>query len=338
MPNNGYFLHKKSLLDRFKDDHSSHTGYIQSARAKHTWNNPLTRRKRTKELNGWIKSFAGKRHIHKLSRFNAVNAGRYESLQVVHPDVEFDCLRYGSTLELPNGVCVPVRATIRCLRRGAFTFRVMGFGEADPDLYPDAGNAKCVIHGYYPVYGPERKPSDEFDIYCDDVSELQKWSDCNGWGMGVGPSASSMELAREVAKGKKTMRNEDLMPIHRNLCFTFDVPADATEWAVNAAKNNENVIVIPDKDYTNIYVNTIDELVDFLDSSEDKTLSDSFFDITAFHYATINSKWSRCKPADIEPWAKKWHVYMEVPKYAEDEIILAGSLDDVGCALGDCGF
>ena len=74
------FLKKKSLLDRFKDDYATHTGYIQSARAKHTWNNPLTRRKRTKELNRWIKSFAGKDHIHKLARFNATNAGRYESM------------------------------------------------------------------------------------------------------------------------------------------------------------------------------------------------------------------------------------------------------------------
>lgn len=74
------FLKKKSLLDRFKDDYATHTGYIQSARAKHTWNNPLTRRKRTKELNKWIKSFAGKDHIHKLARFNATNAGRYESM------------------------------------------------------------------------------------------------------------------------------------------------------------------------------------------------------------------------------------------------------------------
>ena len=74
------FLKKKSLLDRFKDDYATHTGYIQSARAEHTWNNPLTRKKRTKELNRWIKSFAGKDHIHKLARFNATNAGRYESM------------------------------------------------------------------------------------------------------------------------------------------------------------------------------------------------------------------------------------------------------------------
>ena len=74
------FLKNKSLLDRFKDNYATHTGYIQSARAEHTWNNPLTRRKRTKELNRWIKSFAGKDHIHKLARFNATNAGRYESM------------------------------------------------------------------------------------------------------------------------------------------------------------------------------------------------------------------------------------------------------------------
>ena len=65
------FLHKKSLLDQFKDDYKS-TGYIQSARAEHTWSNPLTRRKRTNKLNGWIKSFQGKRHVHKLARFNAM--------------------------------------------------------------------------------------------------------------------------------------------------------------------------------------------------------------------------------------------------------------------------
>jgi len=72
------FLKKKSLLDRFKDEQGSNTGYIQSVRAEHTWNNPLTRNKRTKQLNGWIKSFAGKNHIRKLSRFNAMQAGKNE--------------------------------------------------------------------------------------------------------------------------------------------------------------------------------------------------------------------------------------------------------------------
>ena len=75
------FLHKNSLLDQFKDDHK-HTGIIQSRRAEHTWDNPLTRRKRTKKLNGWIKSFDGKNHIRKLSRFNAIQAHRHESIVI----------------------------------------------------------------------------------------------------------------------------------------------------------------------------------------------------------------------------------------------------------------
>lgn len=71
MPNKA-FLHKKSLIDKFRDDHNKGTGYIQAARARRTWNNPMTRRKRTNKLNDWITSFAGKRHIRKLSRFNAL--------------------------------------------------------------------------------------------------------------------------------------------------------------------------------------------------------------------------------------------------------------------------
>lgn len=71
MPNKA-FLHKKSLIDKFRDDHKKGTGYIQAARARRTWNNPMTRRKRTNKLNDWITSFAGKRHIRKLSRFNAL--------------------------------------------------------------------------------------------------------------------------------------------------------------------------------------------------------------------------------------------------------------------------
>lgn len=127
-----------------------------------------------------------------------------ESLDIkVGTGKEFDCLRYCSTLELPNGVCVPVRACIRCMRFAAFTFRVVGFGEVDPELYPDAGTAKCFIHGYYPVYGPEHKPSDEFVIYCDDVSELQKWSDRNGWGVGIGKDAPSMAVDKEIETNKK---------------------------------------------------------------------------------------------------------------------------------------
>ena len=75
-----YFLKKKSLLDRFKDNHGR-TGYIQSARAEHTWSNPIKRNRRTKELNGWINSFAGKKHIRKLARFNTLNNGKNENLE-----------------------------------------------------------------------------------------------------------------------------------------------------------------------------------------------------------------------------------------------------------------
>lgn len=160
-----YFLKKKSLLDRFKDNHGR-TRYIQSARAEHTWSNPIKRNRRTKELNGWIKSFAGKKHIRKLARFNTLNTGKNEGYNMEN----FDCLRYGSTLELPNGVCIPVNATIRCPRRAPFTFRITDIHEAE------AGNpSKYVIRGYYPVYGPEQEPSDELDIPCNDVSEIEKY-------------------------------------------------------------------------------------------------------------------------------------------------------------------
>lgn len=158
------FLKKKSLLDRFKDSHKT-TGFIQSARAEHTWNNPLTRRKRTKELNGWIKSFAGKRHIHKLARFNAMQAGKNESAEY-----NVDCLRYGSTLELPNGVCVNVKETIRCPRRAAFIFRVLAIVDGEDGF---------VIHGFYPVYGLERRPSEEFDLHSDDATALVSFIENN---------------------------------------------------------------------------------------------------------------------------------------------------------------
>lgn len=158
------FLKKKSLLDRFKDDHAL-TGFIQSARAKHTWDNPITRRKRTKELNGWIKSFAGKNHIRKLSRFNAMQAGKNESAEY-----NVDCLRYGSTLELPNGVCVKVKETIRCPRRAAFIFRVQAIVDGEDGF---------VIHGFYPVYGLERRPSEEFDLHSDNATALVSFIENN---------------------------------------------------------------------------------------------------------------------------------------------------------------
>lgn len=178
------FLKKKSLLDRFKDDYGGHTGYIQSARAEHTWSNPLTRRKRTNKLNGWIKSFAGKRHVHKLARFNAQQAGRNESYE----DVKLDCLRYADILELPNGVCVKVNATIRCPRRAAFVFRITGIYDAEQE-----NPSKYVIRGFYPVYGLERKPSEEFDIPCNDVSDIEQWVKSNEKGTRMQNEAMSLK-------------------------------------------------------------------------------------------------------------------------------------------------
>lgn len=335
------FLKKKSLLDRFKDDHAL-TGFIQSARAKHTWDNPLTRRKRTKELNGWIKSFAGKNHIRKLSRFNAQQAGRYEALQVAHPDVEFDCLRYADTLELPNGVCVKVYPTIRCPRRCAFVFRVMGFGEVDPALNKNAGKLKYAIHGYYPVYGLERQPSEEFDIYCDDVSELQKWSNCNGWGMGVGPSASSMEAAREVAKGKETMKNEKVIPINFNLCYTFDLDDELAKKFADGAKGNNKISVQQNDGYTDVFFDKLDDLVYFLD--EVAVGADSDKVDNSFRYAVLNCKRSRIDPADLQPCADKYGVKTKIEKsmnqngLPEYEVTLYKDFDDVSATLVDFGF
>lgn len=92
MPNKA-FLHKKSLIDKFRDDHKKGTGYIQAARARRTWNNPMTRRKRTNKLNDWITSFAGKRHIRKLSRFNALK----ESNMKISDKMLADVLAYYKT-------------------------------------------------------------------------------------------------------------------------------------------------------------------------------------------------------------------------------------------------
>lgn len=71
MPKNA-FLHKKSLLDTFRDDYKV-TNPIKAARAERTWDNPIVRHKREREINKWAHSFAGKRHIRKLTRFNATH-------------------------------------------------------------------------------------------------------------------------------------------------------------------------------------------------------------------------------------------------------------------------
>lgn len=72
------FLHKKSLLDTFRDDYKV-TNPIKAARAERTWDNPIVRHKREKEINKWVHSFAGKKHIHKLARFNAMRNENLDS-------------------------------------------------------------------------------------------------------------------------------------------------------------------------------------------------------------------------------------------------------------------
>lgn len=77
------FLHKKSLLDTFKDDYRV-TNPIKAARAERTWDNPIVRHKREHEINKWAHSFAGKKHFRKLTRFNATREAN-ESCRVLYP-------------------------------------------------------------------------------------------------------------------------------------------------------------------------------------------------------------------------------------------------------------
>lgn len=77
------FLHKKSLLDTFKDDYRV-TNPIKATRAERTWDNPIVRHKREREINKWAHSFAGKKHFRKLTRFNATREAN-ESCRVLYP-------------------------------------------------------------------------------------------------------------------------------------------------------------------------------------------------------------------------------------------------------------
>lgn len=77
------FLHKKSLLDTFKDDYRV-TNPIKAARAERTWENPIVRHKREREINKWAHSFAGRKHFRKLTRFNATREAN-ESCRVLYP-------------------------------------------------------------------------------------------------------------------------------------------------------------------------------------------------------------------------------------------------------------
>lgn len=206
------FLKKKSLLDRFKDDYATHTGYIQSARAKHTWNNPLTRRKRTKELNKWIKSFAGKDHIHKLARFNAINAGKNED----YAD-GVKCLRYGSSFELPDGkIITALDKAIRCRRSGAFIVYITGWVENEEN---DPCNSKYI------VYFDTGKYEDYF--LTNDIQDLPNYQT-------NGPIPSDNKVVKDYAMHENTNEAMSLKGFLENLTEKltkqFDLDADDVKF------------------------------------------------------------------------------------------------------------
>lgn len=206
------FLKKKSLLDRFKDDYATHTGYIQSARAKHTWNNPLTRRKRTKELNRWIKSFAGKDHIHKLARFNAINAGKNED----YAD-GVKCLRYGSSFELPDGkIITALDKAIRCRRSGAFIVYITGWVENEEN---DPCNSKYI------VYFDTGKYEDYF--LTNDIQDLPNYQT-------NGPIPSDNKVVKDYAMHENTNEAMSLKGFLENLTEKltkqFDLDADDVKF------------------------------------------------------------------------------------------------------------
>ena len=120
------FLKKKSLYDQFKDEHG-HTNPIKAMRAEHQWSNPIIRHKREKGANRWIKSFQGKRHVHKLSRFNAMlEEGKVDELV---------CKYYGNTLEFPDGKKVKVYPSIDTTENRPANFVVTGAMSDFPGPY-----------------------------------------------------------------------------------------------------------------------------------------------------------------------------------------------------------
>ena len=120
------FLKKKSLYDRFKDEHG-HTNPIKAMRAGHQWSNPIIRHKREKGANAWIKSFQGRKHVRKLSRFNAMlEEGKVDELV---------CKYYGNTLEFPDGTKVKVYPSIATTKSMPANFVVTGAMSDFPGPY-----------------------------------------------------------------------------------------------------------------------------------------------------------------------------------------------------------
>lgn len=223
------FLKKKSLLDRFKDDYGGHTGYIQSARAEHTWSNPLTRRKRTNKLNGWIKSFAGKRHVHKLARFNAQQAGRNESYED-----GVKCLRYGSSFELPDGkIITALDKAIRCRRSGAVIVYITGWVENE-------GSDPC--NSKYTVYFDTNKYEDYF--LTNDIQDLPNYQT-------NGPIPSDDKVIKDYAMHGNTNEAMSLKGFLENLTEKltkqFDLDEDEVKNYLDS-HTEEMQILLDDKD------------------------------------------------------------------------------------------
>ena len=90
------FLKKKSIIDKFRDDYGQ-ANPILAARAERSWNNPIIRHKREREINKWAKSFQGKKHIRKLTRFNMQHEANIQI--IVHERKEVNEAAYDEVLK-----------------------------------------------------------------------------------------------------------------------------------------------------------------------------------------------------------------------------------------------
>jgi len=94
------FLQKKSIIDKFRDDYGQ-ANPILAARAERSWNNPIIRHKREREINKWAKSFQGKKHIRKLTRFNMQHESNIQI--IVHERKEVNEAAYDEVLKEEPG-------------------------------------------------------------------------------------------------------------------------------------------------------------------------------------------------------------------------------------------
>lgn len=343
------FLKKKSLLDRFKDDHAL-TGFIQSARAKHTWDNPITRRKRTKELNGWIKSFAGKRHIHKLARFNALQAGKYEDAN--------------SNLYVAYHISPTKFEKFRLMPKSGMGTTFYGRGiyltydKSVIDYYKNLlADYYDTLYIYTVNISPKAKiiSEDEIFDYIDDSVDLEDseqvanllktqvdgiryYNDEDGNSVVI----FNADLVSIKNIQEWSMKNEKVIPINFNLCYTFDLNDELAKKFADGAKGNNKISVQQNDGYTDVFFDKLDDLVDFLD--EVAVGADSDKVDNSFRYAVLNCKRSKIDPADLQPCADKYGVKTKIEKsmnqngLPEYEVTLYKDFDDVSATLVDFGF